>query len=113
MLNVSLITLTWELYTHGVLQLRIAGDIGKNRDTIRLWIKGIKKYGLMEFLDRYELAKSGHRTPRKANPIVKNWIYQIREREEYCCGQKIQYFLEREHELHLSVPKIYQVLAEK
>jgi len=30
-----------------------------------------------------------------------------------CCGQKIAYFLEREHGVHLSVPKIYEVLHEK
>ena len=30
-----------------------------------------------------------------------------------CCGQKIQYFLEREYDTHLSVPKIYEILSEK
>ena len=113
MLNVSQITLAWELYTHGVPKSRIAADLGKTRETIHIWIKGIRRYGLLEFLDRYEQAKKGNRTPRKANPVVKDWIYQIREREADCCGQKIQYWLEKEHRLHLSVPKIYQVLAEK
>lgn len=112
-LNASQITLAWELYSHGVPKSRIAGDLGKTRETVHLWIKGIERHGLMEFLDLYEAAKKGKRTPRKANPIVKDWIYQIREREEDCCGQKIQYFLEREHQTHLSVPKIYQVLSEK
>lgn len=112
-LNTSLITLAWELYSHDVPQLRIAQDIDRNRDTVRLWIKGVKRFGLMGFLDRYEWAKKGRRTPRKANPVVKDWVYQIREREEECCGQKIQYFLEQEHHTHLSVPKIYQILAEK
>jgi len=36
-----------------------------------------------------------------------------REREEQCCGQKIAYFLEREHGVTLSVPKIYEILSEK
>ena len=30
-----------------------------------------------------------------------------------CCGQKITYFLEREYHVRLSVPKIYEILAEK
>jgi len=30
-----------------------------------------------------------------------------------CCGQKIAYFLKKEHDVNLSVPKIYEVLAEK
>ena len=45
--------------------------------------------------------------------LVKRWVWSIREREEQCCGQKIAYFLEREHGVKLSVPKIYEVLAEK
>lgn len=113
MKNTSLITLAWELSNHGVPKSHIASDLGKTRETIHLWIKGIQQYGLLAFLDRYEMAKKGKRTPRKADPLVKNWIYAIRERESDCCGQKIQYFLEKEYHLHLSVPKIYQILAEK
>lgn len=30
-----------------------------------------------------------------------------------CCGEKIQYFLDLEYGVHLSVPKIYEILAEK
>lgn len=45
--------------------------------------------------------------------MVKLWVWQIRAREHACCGQKIAYFLEREHGVKLSVPKIYEVLAEK
>ena len=45
--------------------------------------------------------------------LVKRYIWAIREREHDCCGQKITYFLEREHGVQLSVTKIYQVLNEK
>lgn len=112
-LNTSQIALTWELFEHGVPKSRIAADLGRTRETIHIWIKGVAKYGLLEFLDRYESAKKGRRSPRKTNPVVKRWIYRIRDREEDCCGQKIQYFLEKERGLHLSVSKIYQVLSEK
>lgn len=44
---------------------------------------------------------------------MKRWVWALREREMGCCGQKIAYFLEREHGVHLSVPKIYEVLHEK
>ena len=50
---------------------------------------------------------------RQVDPIVKRLVWKIREREFHCCGQKIQYFLENEHGIHLSVPKIYEILAEK
>jgi len=113
MLNTSLITLAWELYEHGVPKSRIASDLGKSRETIHIWIRNVQEHGLLNFLDLYEGAKKSKRAPRKVNPVLKDWIYQIREREEYCCGQKIQYFLEKEHGFHLGVAKIYEILAEK
>jgi transposase-like protein len=113
MQNISLITLAWELYCNEVSQLQIARDIHKNRETVHRWIKGVKQHGLMKFLDLYDQAKKGKRTPRKADLLVKKHIWDIRDREQDCCGQKIQYFLEKEYGLHLSVPKIYQVLSEK
>jgi len=67
----------------------------------------------MDFLDRYRQAKKGDRQSRQVNPILKRWVWEIREREFNCCGQKIQYFLKLEHQAHLSVPKIYEILKEK
>jgi transposase InsO family protein len=113
MLNETLITLCGELYEQGLAKSHIAEKLGKNRETIHIWIRGIEQYGLIGFLDRYRQAKKGERAKRKANPIVKRWIWEIREREYDCCGQKIQYFLNLEHNIHLSVPKIYEILAEK
>ena len=92
---------------------RIAGRLGRHRETIHIWIQNIERYGLLAFLDRYERAKKGERKRRQVDPIVKRLVWKIREREFNCCGQKIQYFLEREHSIHLSVPKIYEILAEK
>jgi transposase len=113
MLNETLITLCWELYDQGIPKSHIAERIGKNRETIHLWIKGIEEYGLLEFIERYNQAKKGERQKRKAYPIVKRWVWEIREREFDCCGEKIQYFLKKEHDLHLSVTKIYEILSEK
>lgn len=113
MLNETLITLCEELYEQGIPKSHIAEKLGKNRETIHIWIRGIEQYGLIKFLDSYRQAKKGERAKRKANPIVKKWIWEIREREYDCCGQKIQYFLNLEHNIHLSVPKIYEILAEK
>jgi transposase InsO family protein len=113
MLNETLITLCSELYGQGIPKSHIAQRLGKNRETIHIWIRGIEQYGLLEFLERYRQAKKGERAKRKANLLVKRWVWEIRAREYDCCGQKIQYFLNREHHIHLSVPKIYEVLAEK
>ena len=113
MQNSTLITLCWELYEQGMPKARIAGRLGRHRETIHIWIQNIERYGLLAFLDRYERAKKGERKRRQVNPIVKRFVWKIREREFHCCGQKIQYFLEREQGIHLSVPKIYEILAEK
>ena len=113
MRNSTLITLSWELYERGMPKSRIAVRLGKHRETVHLWIKGIQASGLIPFLDSYEQAKKGERRGRQVDPILKRWVWDIREREWQCCGQKIQYFLEQERGVHLSVPKIYEILAEK
>jgi len=113
MTNETLIVLCWELYEQGIPKVRIAQRLGKHRETIHLWIKGINRIGLLGFLDKYKQAKKGERKKRQVDPIVKRRVWEIREREYDCCGQKIQYFLKMEHSVHLSVPKIYEILAEK
>jgi len=113
MQNRTLITLCWELYEQGIPKVRIAKRLNKNRETIHIWVKNIKEYGLLSFLDNYEQAKKGERKRRQVDPIVKRLVWEIREREYYCCGQKIKYYLELERGIHLSVPKIYEILAEK
>ena len=93
MQNATLITLCWELYEQGIPKARIALRLGKHRETVHLCIKGIHEQGLLGFLDNYEQAKKGERQSWQVDPIVKRWVWSIREREYYCCGQKIQYFL--------------------
>jgi transposase len=113
MQNSTLITLCWELYEQGIPKSRIAERLQKNRETIHIWVKGIEQCGLLHFLDRYEQAKKGERKSRQVDPVVKRLVWKIREREYHCCGQKIQYFLRNEYGIHLCVPKIYEILAEK
>jgi len=67
----------------------------------------------MAFLDRYLNAKKGPRPKRRTSPMVKRWVWDIREREAGCCGQKIAYFLERERGVRVSVAKVYEILREK
>lgn len=113
MKNITLITLCWELYEQGIPKSRIASRLGKNRETVHIWINEIKQSGLLAFLDNYERAKKGERESRQTDPLIKRWVWDIREREHDCCGQKIQYFLQLEHDTHISVPKIYEILAEQ
>lgn len=111
--NITKITLAWELYEAGVAKVHIAQRLSVNRDTIRLWIKGIEQLGLMAYLDSYVRSKKGSRAKRQVDPVLKRWVWSIRDREMDCCGQKIRYFLEKEHGVTPAVSKIYEILAEK
>jgi len=113
MQNSTLITLCWELYEQGIPKLHIAERLNKHRETIHIWVQSIERYGLLSFLDKYEQAKKGERKKRQVDPVVKRLVWNIREREFHCCGQKVQYFLHNEYGIHLCVPKIYEILAEK
>lgn len=113
MKNTTRIILAWELHEQGISNIKIASHIGRHRETVGIWIKRISQVGLEKFLEEYQSAKKGERKKRKVHGQVKRWIWEIREREHNCCGQKIQYFLKKEKGIELSVPKIYQVLNEK
>lgn len=107
------IVLAYELSTQSVPQTHIATQLGINRDTVRLWLKGISVSGLEVFLENYHLAKKGKRQRRKVTDGIKNLIYEIREQERDCCGQKIRYFLEKDHHIQLGTTTIYKILSEK
>ena len=105
--------LAWELFEQGLSKAAIARRLGRDRETIRLWLRGIEQYGLKGYVAKSHNACKVPRPARQVDAVVKRWVWAIREREEQCCGQKIAYFLEREHGVNLSVPKIYEILAEK
>lgn len=112
-LNQTKITLAWELYGAGLPKSHIASKLRVGRETVHLWIKNIQLLGLIEFLDLYNKAKKVSRVKRQVNMLHKVWVWEIREREMECCGQKIQYFLEKEHGIKLALSKIYEILSEK
>lgn len=112
-LNLTKITIAWELFESGLPKSHIAENLSVNRETIHLWIKGIQGLGLLGFMDRYSRAKKGERTKRQVDAILKRRIWRIRDREMDCCGQKIKYFLNEEYGSSPAVSKIYEILAEK
>ena len=105
--------LAWELHEQGVSQSAIARRLERNRETIRAWLRGIEAQGLKAFLSQSEAVYKAPRPARQVDALIKIWIWEIRQREHGCCGQKIAYFLEREHGVRVSVPKIYEVLQER
>jgi len=105
--------LAQELFEQGLSKSAIARRLGRDRETIRLWLRGMETHGQKAFLDKSAQACKIPRPARQVDALLKRHIWAIREREHECCGQKIAYFLEREHGVRVSVPKIYEVLAEK
>ena len=103
------------MYEQDVPKSHIAAKLGLQRETVHIWIARIttNRNGLLGFLDEYSRAKRGPRLKRQIDPILKRWVWLIREREMDCCGQKILYFLKKEHNVTISVPKIYEILVEK
>ena len=79
----------------GNTKVYIAEILHKHGETIHIWIQGIEQYGLLHFLDRYEQAQKGERVKRQVDPVEKRLIWSIMYREFQCCGQKIQYFLNK------------------
>lgn len=102
-----------ELAAQGLSISAIARQLDRHRETVGLWLKAIRIEGLPKFIERYVQAKKGPRRARQVPGAVKRLVWAIRVREHDCCGQKIQYFLAREQGLHLSVPKIYEIFAER
>ena len=112
-LNLTKITIAWEMYESGIPKTHIASKLQVNRETVHIWIKEIAEVGLLEFMDQYTQAKKGERSKRKIDGLLKSRIYRLSEDYRDCCGQKIREFLFNEYGITLSTTTIYKILAEK
>lgn len=114
-LQTTKIILCCELYEQHVPKAHIAKQLEVNRDTIYEWLQRIQSHpkGLIGFLQEYEQAKKGERTKRKADGLLKAHIYKLREENNDCCGQKIQYYLQRDYDIAVGVKLIYKILEQK
>ena len=111
--QITKITVCQELFEAGLPKSHIADKLDVNRETVRIWLRGIDEFGLGEFTESYLNCKKGERTKRKIDPQIKVWIWEEREENNDCCGQKIRKYLFDEHKINLSVKTIYKVLGEK
>lgn len=107
------IALAQVLYEQGMSKQGIAKHVGVHRETVGLWLKGIETLGLVGFLEAYEQSKKKPRKKRQTEAWVKEKVFEIRAREQECCGEKIAYFLKQEYDHTLSVSKIYEILGER
>jgi len=108
------IILAQELLEAGISKSHVARRLSVSRRTIIRWSQAIEKHGSLDaFLEHYHQAKKGSRQKRKTDAILKRRIWALREKHHQCCGQKIQYFLQKEYDMQVSVTTIYKVLSEK
>jgi len=78
------------------------------------WAQGIERHGCLDsFLADYQQAKKGPRKKRITDVVLKRRIWEIWKKYHHCCEQKIQYFLEKDSGVRVSVTTIYIVLKEK
>lgn len=113
MTTIARIELCYELNRANQHVDYIAERVQRHRATVYRWLKGIKLYGIREFIRRFKAAKKGHRQPRKTDPIIKQQIYAIREEKHHCCGEKIQFWMKKLHQVQISVSTIYRILGQK
>ena len=110
--NITKIHLCWKLYNNKISIEKIPKEVDVHRATVYRWIQGIKQKGINQFIRDYQQAKKGRRQ-RKTNVLLKNRIYEIREKYRSCCGEKIQYFLNQNYGESVSVSTIYRILNQK
>jgi transposase len=114
MRQMTKIILAHELLEAGVSKSHTAQHLGVSRRTVIRWSQAIEKQGSLDaFLEYYHQAKKGTRQKRKTDAILKRRIWALREKHHQCCGQKIQYFLQKEYGTKVSVTTIYKILSEK
>ncbi len=108
------ISLTWELLEARVPKSHIAKRLEVSRRTVIRWSQTFQQAGsLTVFLDGYHRAKRGPRRKRKRDAVLQRRIWSLRREHRHCCGQKLQYFLEKEYGQRVSVTTIYKVLHEQ
>jgi transposase-like protein len=71
------IVLAQELFEQGLSKSAIARRLGRDRETVRLWLRGIEQHGQTSFLDKSTAACKVPRPSRQVDPLVKRWIWQI------------------------------------
>ena len=58
------ITLVWELFEQDIPKAHIANQLAVTRETVHIWIKGIRELGFLEFVEQYADAKKGEMSKR-------------------------------------------------
>lgn len=110
--NIARIESCWHLYQEKVRSDNIARRLDVHRATVYRWINSFKRRGYKRTIKHYRNCKRGRRKKR-ISVETKIKIFKIREKHHNCCGEKIKYYLERDHNIKVSVTTIYRILGQK
>lgn len=113
MKSITKIEVAWNLHKEGVKANRIAERVGVHRATVYRWLKNFRYLGYKRTIQHYRTCKKHKRKCPKRDAITKRRVYTIREKYHQCCGEKIKYYLKRDHDIDLSVKTIYLILNER
>lgn len=111
--SITKIKICYSLYLNGVSPEDVPAQLGIHRATVYRWLKGIKLKGINKFIRDYKQAKKGRRKSNKTDAIIKLRVYQIKQENHRCCGEKIKYFLKQRYNQEISISTIYRILGEK
>lgn len=111
--SVTKIKLCYTLWKNGISPEAIPAQLGVHRATVYRWIHGVRRKGIQKYIRDFKKAKRGRKQSRKTTTVAKVRIYKIRNEYKQCCGEKIQYILQREYGMRVSVATIYRILSEK
>ena len=112
MKNIPKIEIAWNLWKEGIPPSNIAKRVIVHRATVYRWIPKFRHIGLQRTLEYYQQCKKRPRKKR-INGKIKALVIEVRKEKRNCCGEKIKYFLKKEHGITISVKSIYRILGEQ
>ncbi len=106
------IILAHELLEEGIRKSHIAKHLNVSCRTIIRWSKAKEEHGSLDvFLTHYDQAKKGSRKKRKRDTFLKRRVFAVREKHHQCCGQKTQYFLEKDGERNHNIQSAFREIS--
>ncbi|HEY1409860.1 MAG TPA: helix-turn-helix domain-containing protein [Promineifilum sp.] len=108
MTSVTRLWVAWELHQAGQKPGAIAEQLGVHRATVYRWLKGMRQWGIREYVRRFQQAKKGRRR-RKTHAALEQRVLAIRRQHHDCCGEKIVYWLAQAG-IRLSRSTVYRIL---
>lgn len=111
--TVATMRVCYHLWKNGISPEKIPRQLKVGRATVYRWIRSFRRNGITASVRSFRCAKKNKRRRQVTDPITKRLVWKIRQERRKCCGEKIAYFLKKEHDIALSVTTVYRILGER